>query len=67
MSHLVFESANIIVLFSAIWHKYGEASLYVCKKEKHTQLPRTCKKYAINVLSKMHACLPSLDRLIFPA
>lgn len=56
---------NIIVLFSAIWHKYGEVSLYVCKKEKHTQLPRTCKKSAINMLSKMYARLPSLDSFIF--
>ncbi len=58
---------NIIVLFSAIWHKYGEVSLYVCKKEKHILLPRTHKKSAINMLSKQYARLPSLDRLIFPA
>ena len=55
------------VLFLAIWHKYGVASLYVCKKEKHTKLPRICKKSAINMLPKLYARLPSLDRLIFPA
>lgn len=58
---------NIIVLFSAIWHEYGVASLYVCKKEKHTKLPHTWEKSAINMLPKLYARLPSLDRLIFPA
>ena len=52
------------VLFLAIWHKYGEASFYVCKREKYTKLPRICKKHRINVLSKMHACLSNMDFFI---